>query len=76
MSAALPPVTDCGCTASTATAPTATSCCFMVGLLDPNISGAVPPLTTVWYEYRQLADLVNGPVTQLWYWNPWLSVWQ
>lgn len=77
MPSVLPPVTDCGCTASAASSSTSSSgCCPIQGVSDPNADGIIPPDTTIWFEYRQLADLVAGPVVQIWYWNPNLAVWQ
>ena len=78
MPSALPPVTDCGCATSVLVSPSPGTgdCCFQIGVANPNTAGVLPPDTTVWSEYRQLADLVAGPVQQLWYWNPNLAVWQ
>lgn len=77
MSAALPPVTDCGCSSSSGSpTPPAGDCCPLNGVSNPNTAAIVPPDQTIWAEYRQLADIVNGPVAQVWYWNPHLLVWQ
>ena len=79
MSAALPPVSDCGCGTSAASVtptPAPGDCCPLNGVDNPNNAGLVPPDPTLWEEYRQLADLIAGPVVQVWYWNPNLSVWQ
>jgi len=76
MSATLPPVTDCGCAASTASAPSGGACCALVGLNDPNADGITPTDLAAWTDYWQVADLLAGPVVQTWYWNPNLAVWQ
>lgn len=76
MPAALPPVTDCGCSSSSASSANTTACCPLTGVGDPNVAGLLPPDQTLWTEYRQLTDLVAGPVAQQWYWNPNLRTWQ
>ena len=79
MAAALPPVTDCCCCRSSSSSSSSTgtsACCPLTGLGDPNELALIPDDPTLWIEYRQLADLVAGPVIQLWYWNPNLLVWQ
>ena len=78
MAAALPPVTDCGCSSSTTSStPTSVStCCPLAGTEDPNLAGVVPPDTSVRATYLQLVDLINGPPIQTWWWNPTLLVWQ
>jgi hypothetical protein len=47
-----------------------------VGVGNPNDAGLVPDDQTLWVNYKELADLVAGPVIQTWYWNPNLLVWQ
>jgi len=78
MAAALPPVTDCGCSTSSSSGGGGGSgdCCPLSGVGDPNAAGLVPPDPTVWIDYLELADLVAGPPVQTWYWNPTLAVWQ
>lgn len=78
MPSALPPVTDCGCSGASSSGGggNTTGCCALTGLNDPNADGIIPQDITVWTDYWQLADLVNGPVIQTWYWNPHLLVWQ
>jgi hypothetical protein len=76
MPAALPPVTDCGCSAASSSSSTAACCSTPYGIEDPNAARVVPDDVTIWSEYYQLADLIQGPVQQTWYWNPNLSVWQ
>lgn len=76
MPGVLPPVTDCGCTTTSSNGGSPNGCCPSVGVEDPNTGGVVPPDITVWAEYLQLADLVNGPVLQGWRWNPNLLTWQ
>jgi len=77
MAAALPPVTDCGCSStSSSVTPTTGGCCPLAGVLDPNVGGVLPPDQTVWATYLQLVDLVNGPPIQTWFWNPEILVWQ
>ena len=75
MPAALPPVTDCGCS-STETTVESGACCPLSGVGDPNTNAVVPPDITVWATYLQLEDIINGPPTQVWHWNPNLTVWQ
>lgn len=78
MPAALPPVTDCGCSSSTSSSstPTVVGCCPLAGVDDPNLAGVVPPDTSVRATYLQLVDLINGPPIQTWFWNPSLLTWQ
>lgn len=76
MPAALPPVTDCGCSTATISTSDTASCCPYVGVNNPNLDGLIPTDQTLWNTYYQLADLVSGPVAQVWYWNPNLLVWQ
>lgn len=79
MSAALPPVSDCCCcrsSSSSSSSSTSSSCCPLSGINDPNFDGIVPDDPTLLVQYWQYADLINGPVAQVWYWNPTLAVWQ
>lgn len=76
MPSALPPVTDCGCSSASSASASSGSCCPESGVNDPNFDGLVPANPAQRVSYLQLADLIAGPVAQVWYWNPALAVWQ
>ena len=80
MAAALPPVTDCGCSCASRSSSSSCiesgACCPIAGVGDPNLTGVLPDDQTVRATYLQLVDLIAGPPVATWFWNPSLLVWQ